>query len=321
MTTKTRYFMLGSAGILVLGLCTGLIAYYGGLPTGTFVQAQSGPAELRYLPTDCAVVAYANVREVMSSELRQRLRDHERETGSAGREEFQEQTGIDLENDVDEVVAGMLPREEESDSVVLVRGRFDPVRIEAFARSKGGQIEEYQGKRLITHQGEKGDMGLGFLEPGLLAVGNVVAIRRAIDTARAGSNLTTNADMMKLVQEIRGGNNAWAVGRFDVIANRARLPETVAAQIPPIQRFAAAGRVNGGLSGVFRAEARDEQSATNLRDVARGFLALARLQVGSKPELQGMLDSLELSGTGNFVTLTFTIPMQVFDAIAPRRAQ
>ena len=43
------------------------------------------------------------------------------------------------------------------------------------------------------------------------------------------------------------------------------------------------GHVNGGLRGIVRAETRDDEAANNLRDVVRGFLALAKLQAGRDP--------------------------------------
>jgi len=44
MTKKTRYFLTGSAAVLATGLCTGLVAYYG----GGFepLSASTGPNEL-----------------------------------------------------------------------------------------------------------------------------------------------------------------------------------------------------------------------------------------------------------------------------------
>jgi len=73
--------------------------------------------------------------------------------------------------------------------------------------------------------------------------------------------------------------------------------------------------IDGGIRGVIRADARDEEAANNLRDVVRGFMALAKMQAGSRPEMQAMMQSLELGGTGKTVALSFDVPSQVFDAI------
>ena len=73
---KTRYFVAISGAILAIGLGTGLVASYMGLPVSVFSRA-AGPEELQYVPADAAVVAYANVREVMNSEFRQRFKDLE----------------------------------------------------------------------------------------------------------------------------------------------------------------------------------------------------------------------------------------------------
>jgi len=89
----------------------------------------------------------------------------------------------------------------------------------------------------------------------------------------------------------------------------------VLGQIPAITWFAASGHVNGGLRGTLRAEARDDESANSLRDVVRGFLALAKLGANAKPELQSMMQSLELGGTGKTVILSFAVPAELFDVI------
>ena len=116
-----------------------------------------------------------------------------------------------------------------------------------------------------------------------------------------------------------GASNAWAVGRFDVLRERAKLPDAVADRsCPPITWFSISGRIDGGIEAHLSAEARDEESANNLRDVVRGFLALAKLQTSSKPEYQRFVESLELSGTGKTVALSVDVPAQVFDALQRR---
>ncbi len=141
MTRKTRYFMGGSAAILVAGLGTGLVAYYGGgFPS--LSASRSGPSELSYVPADAAVVAFANVREVMDSQLRQRLKVVLPQ--EQGQKEFEEQTGIDIERDIDYIVAAMTSSDagvKDPNGLVVARGRFNTTQLETLVREHGGVIE------------------------------------------------------------------------------------------------------------------------------------------------------------------------------------
>src|SRR4030088_2855343 len=105
MTVKTRYFVIVSLLVVGVGLGTGLVAYYVGFPTSAFT-ARGGPEELRYLPSSATVVAYADVSDVMASELRRRFRETLLPGAQEnGQHEFQELTGINIETDIDHVVA------------------------------------------------------------------------------------------------------------------------------------------------------------------------------------------------------------------------
>jgi hypothetical protein len=93
-------------------------------------------------------VAYANVRDVMNSELRQRLRKFEGVTDE-GRSEFKTRTGIDIEQDIDHVVACMgAAGGAERTKLVVVTGRFDSKRM-GDGPEHGGKAEAY-GTRLIS---------------------------------------------------------------------------------------------------------------------------------------------------------------------------
>src|SRR5207249_4302638 len=72
MTTRTRYFVIASLLVLGVGMGAGLVAYYAGFPMSAFARS-GGPDELKYVPSDATVLAYADVRAVMSSELRRKL--------------------------------------------------------------------------------------------------------------------------------------------------------------------------------------------------------------------------------------------------------
>jgi hypothetical protein len=320
MTHKTRYFVITSLLVLTVGLGTGLLAYYAGLPGGLGLGAD-GPDELRYVPRNAAVVAYADVREIMTSDIRQRIRQAV-PVPENGQRQFQEQTGINIEADIDRVVASLQPTPDgETAGLVLARGRFSDVKIEAMMREHGAEVVDYNGKRLIEHAAGSGvprqvgdSIALAFLEPGLVAVGSGRMVRTAIDLQNSGENVTGNAELMNLVQSLERGN-AWAVGRLDVLMAEGRIPAQLMSRLPPITWFSVSGRVDSEIRGVVRADARDEEAANDLRDVIRGFLALGKLQAGSRPELQTMIQSLELGGTGKSVALSFAIPGELFDII------
>jgi hypothetical protein len=349
MSTKTRYFVIVSLLVLGVGLSTGLVAYYVGFPAGA-LASRGGPADLGFVPRDASVIAFANVHEIMGSELRQKLR-RAIPLQENGQQELESQTGINLETDIDSVVACMRPDAGDSApgaGMVLARGRFDETKIEALMRDHGAHVETYNGKRLIVadaadfhrtdndpnrndpndqdkpvdlSRSRRHSLSLSFMEPGLAAIGSTNLIKSAIDLHRAGNNpqtgvesVTGNDELMNLVRSL-DSSNAWAVGSFEALRSRSHLPDNVLSQIPAITWFSASAHINGGLRGTLRADARDDQSANNLRDVVRGFLALAKMGSGAKPELQAMMQSLELGGSGRTVSLSFVVPAELFDVI------
>jgi hypothetical protein len=321
MTARTRYFVVTSVLVLVVGLGTGLIAYFVGLPG--IGPVRGGPDELQYVPRTATVVAFADVREVMSSDLRRRLQDAlpRREDGQ---QEFESQTGINIESDIDRVLAFADSTPSSPDihgsGLVLARGRFDAVKIEALMREHGAEVEEYKGKRLfVSRAGDSAPrqvaFGLTFLEPGLTALGSAPLLHVAVDLQSGGENITDNAELMEQVRAVQGANNAWVVGRFDALSAQANLPAEVRERLPAITWFSVGTHINGGIAGTFTAQARDEEGAANLRDVVRGLLALAKLQAGARPELQAAVESLVVDGQGTTVTLSFAVPSQVFDLL------
>jgi hypothetical protein len=276
----------------------------------------NGLEEFAYVPSDARALAYANVRAVMDSEVRRKLMDLHPGTNNADR--FQEKTGINLEQDVDSVLAAVTSGSSGADGppLVLARGRFDEVRLEGFAREEGAVVEDYKGKRLITHD----NFGIAFVEPGLVALGSPAAVRQAIDTKVTGTgNVTTNEELMGLVRGIDDGS-VWGVARFDALTG-VRIPEEVKNRLPAINWLSAKGIVNGGIEGQLSAEARDEMAAQDLRQVIQGFVALGRLQVGANhPEIGEFINSLQLTGQGKTVSLGFSIPSAMIDAINALRA-
>ena len=311
MIARTRRFLIGSTVIMVAGLGVGLLAYYGG---GSAAPAQ-GQGELAYVPADAAAVGYVSVREIMDSEFRQRIQQV-LPTGEE-REEIESQLGIDFERDIDSIVAGFSANERpETGAVLLVRGRINQGQIEGMALQHGAVVEEYNGKRmLVAHEGTDSEFegGVAFLEGDLVGLGELSALKAAVDAAATGASVTGNADLMRFVTSMDPLADAWIVGSFEALSDY--VPDDLPTQIPPIEWVAASATVNGGMSTTIRAETRDIEAGQQLRDAVRGLIALAQLATGEDARLDTIVRSIQVGGVEKDVSVSFTVPAEIFDII------
>lgn len=345
-TPRTRYFLFGSAAILTAGLAAGTVAYVGGMPRA--FASNAGPDELSLVPAGAAVVAYANVQGVMSSEFRQRLTsllDHEGE----GRQEFEAETGIDVERDIDAVIASMSAAADGGDphqtGFVALRGRFDIGKIESLVSSKGGQLTEYKGAHLLIappHDDTEDQVDvvvpeadpsatptvetkvrhrispvIALVNANLVIVGAEQAVKAAIDRnqGEGSASITSDGEFVRVLESVDQNSTVWAIGRPKVLTSGGELPGQVLQHIPEVKWFAASGHLNGGLRATVRAEGKDEEAGKNMREVVQGVLALARLQAESKPELKPLLASVQVEGTGSGVAVHMTLPAEMLDTI------
>jgi hypothetical protein len=321
MNQRTRYFFVGSSLVMIVTLCTGLFAYYNGaLPA----RVATGPSELAYIPSDATAVAYANVRTVMDSEFRQRLKEM-LPTGEA-QDDLKEELGLDLEHDIDTVVAGFTGDPTKPGGVVVVRGRFDQDMMETKAVAHGAAPSEYRGIRLLlspemSHDAD-GDVelpttaGVAFLEPGLMALGDEGTLKRAIDAAADRQDVTQNQELMAFVAEMELGSSAWIVSRVDPnTLPKDGIPEQLQAQVGAVKWVMANANINGGLSGRVRAEANDDEAAEQLRDLVRGGLAAMRLMGGEDQRIQTLINSIQLQGAGRTVAVQFSLSPEVLDVL------
>lgn len=317
MSSRTRYFLIGSSLVVVVGLCTGLVAYYNGsAPTGAAARLP----ELAYLPSDASAVAYADVKDIMASEFRQRLRES-LPTG-AEKDRLLAETGIDIEHDIDSVVAGLNhDARSPHNAVVLFRGRFDTARIEALATEHGAVTEQYKGKKIllappsVSAAPGSAAPAIAFLEPGLLALGSQADLHAAIDAPSAPGSITANTQLMQLVTSAQQSGNAWMVGRFDALAMQQNMPAQISAQLPAVEWFAVSADIDRGVRGTVRAEARDDQAGDQLRGVVNGGLSAARMFAGNDARVSQILSGLQATGTGKTVEITFTIGPETLDML------
>ena len=105
MSKRTRVFFFAAAGVLMAALATGLVAR----ATGMSVLAALGsnvPVELAYVPGTARMVAYADVRQVMSSPFHDRFRQFQR--SNPGQDGLEARTGISFDTDIDRVLVASM---------------------------------------------------------------------------------------------------------------------------------------------------------------------------------------------------------------------
>lgn len=318
MAPNTRNFLVGSAAVVIVGLCTGLVAYYGGVLPGR----TAARAEFAYVPADVSAVAFADVRHIMDSAFRQKLREV-MPTG-AEKDRLLQDTGIDIERDIDTVVAGLTGSEGRG-ALILMKGRFDQRRIESLALQHGARQEQYGGRALLVGLSAAEPSGGGvpdghepsiaFLDGNLLAFGDAATIRRAIDVAAGGQGLASNADMMRLINAADDSGNAWLVGRAGGLVGRPEVPAQLRGQIEGLEWVSVSANIDQDVRGLIRAEARDDASGQEMRTVLAGAISAAKMFGDQDSRLATALSSVQASGSGRSVELSFEVSSGLLDLL------
>ena len=192
----------------------------------------------------------------------------------------------------------------------------------ALARERGGVSEDYAGHTVYsrTFGDDRAEFAMSFVEPEVIAIGSVDMVRQAIDLATSGDDwddVTTNNRLMTLTEQVHGKHHAWIIAAIDEASDLSFLPDAVEGSIPPLTGLAVGTRVHEGVSATVSLQARDEQASQDLRDVVQGFVALARMQSAERPELQGLVDAIQLSSVGTTVTLDFEVPADTLELMRP----
>ncbi len=323
MAPSTRNLLIGSSLVVVVGLCTGLVAYYGA-PASSRDTVMS---ELAYIPADVSAVGFADVRGIMDSGFRQKLREV-MPTGSE-KDRLYEETGIDIERDIDTVVAGFSGHDGPAGALVVFRGRFDQNRIEELALTRGAERQSYGGRTLLAgltppegehlHASTNHVPAIAFLDDDHLALGEVNAVRTAIDTAASNNGVASNAELMQFIASVQDTGNAWLVGRAADISTQPQIPDQVRGQFDGVQWISVSAAVGSDVRGLVRAQTLDDARGEQLRSVVGGAVAAARMFTQQDPRLAAALDSVQATGTGPNVELSFRISPELLDLISQHR--
>jgi hypothetical protein len=287
------------------------------------------PGEALALPPDARFVMGFDVKRFVGSEFYRRYGHKELGRPEAFRD-LEEKTGLNPTRDIDFVyVAGRGPEKGDPGSVALVQGRFDRHRISRVIETanKGVTTKSHENVGMyLFREGRRGAMAVAFIDEDTLVLGTQAQVEETITSrVRGDKGLRANEALLALLREVRPGSTFWMVGDQSLLA---RMPGSVplpgaagggTVALPPLKSVVVTGDLEPSLAMEVVGEARDEAAARNLADVARGFLALAQLQAGQKPELQGLASAVSVTTDGMKVQVSARLPFELLDALQPKK--
>ena len=267
--------------------------------TATIPAATITPDEsiLKYFPPETKGVAFIDVVSLRSAALVQSaLAKGWLQSLPSGVNDFMESTGFDVRRDLYRVTIGTIS---ERDRLIVAEAHYDRFKAEYYVKDRGAEPETYLGREIYR----KGDGALTFLDDVIL-VGTYRSVKQGLDRVTYPGGPQIGSDLLDAIRTIEAGNQIWAVGKsmeFNLPAGA--LSQTPAAQIlQSLRRANYQMKIDRDVHAHVVADFTDSNIAGNLADMARGFIAVAKLQVAKQqPDLIHVLDGIQVSSSGSRV--------------------
>jgi hypothetical protein len=330
--TRSRLVVLGSA--LVVG--TGALAAVGVLYLDP-ARAAVGPLppQILSLPAGTRYVMGLDVKRFVASPLYTRFVSARAANRPQAFAELEEKTGLNPERDVDQIyIAGSqaaVPGRG-GDPLVAVVGRFDRYKVSRAIETgkKGVTSKNLQGTTVYLFNEDRAGQGTAaaaFLDDNTLVMGVQPAVEQTVTArARGEAPLRNNTALLGLLEGVRSGATFWMVGDQTLLSN---MPKAIpgpggpgtsqSIDLPALKSLIVTGDLDPQVSIDLTGEAGDEPGAKNLADVVRGFVALASLQAGQKPELKQLASAISVTTEATRVHVTARFPYEALEALQPWR--
>lgn len=265
--------------------------------TGTIPAATITPDEatLKYFPQETQGIVFIDVAALRNAPLVQdALNKGQFKSLPPGLDDFQQSTGFDIRRDLDRVTVAKISARER---LVVADARYDKFKTEQFLKDKGKEAETYLGRAIYRD----GDGAMTFLD-NVIFFGTENAVKGALDRITYPGSVQIGSDLLDAIRNIEAGNQVWAVGNFsqeDLPATKLRESTPAAQILKSLQHGTYQMRVDRDLHARATGSFSDADTAGNLADMARGFIAVAKLQVAKQqPDLLNLLDGIQVSSNG-----------------------
>ncbi len=318
---KSRWIVIVAAGIVLAGLGLGAMAYISSPRTSA--QASVLPEAATWMPSSANFVTHLDLVSIAASPIREEWESlPQRQKALDEVEEFREKTGLDPWNDFEALsVSTQRSQESQSWGLALI-GNLDPERIiSAIEEKETIERDAYEGTTLYVFSHGKDEdnhnHALAFPNSSTILFGPHEYVRTMLDVGASRAPSAVEGALAGWAEELPLNDAFWCVGSAKDTLGRimARRSEG-SPQIPPIESFAISGNLESDFSMTARGRAADQESAQKLADVVRGFVAFGSLQQQAKPEIQAVLDSVQIQILENTVEVYLAVPYETLRRLA-----
>jgi hypothetical protein len=318
---KSRWIAITAAGIVLAGLGLGTLAYLSS--PGANAQASVLPEAATWMPASANFVAHLDLASIAASPIRKEWESSlQRQKALDEVEEFRAKTGLDPWNDF-KTLSISTERIDQSQSWGLALiGNLDPKKIISAIEDKETiERESYEDTTLYVFSHTQGDRqedhALAFPSDNTVLFGPPEYVRTMLDVGASRRPSAVEGALAGWAEELAFNDAFWCVGSAkEALGNIMARRSEGSPQVPPIESFAVSGKLDSNFSMLARGRAADADSAQKLADVVRGFVALGSLQQQAKPEIQAILDSVQIQVLENTVEVYMAVPYETLRRLA-----
>lgn len=289
---------------------------------------------LTLVPADAVSVGLVRIDELKDGELGGMLFEHTSEITIDGEAmAFLQEAGLDPMSDVDALLFAMLPREgdpEEAEVLLLIEGRFDPVRLGSAVARRGASTRSAGGSAYYAVAGEDEEGGqrsvaIGFPSRGLAVAGTEAAVVESLTLrSTGGSRFLAASNIGRDLGTIDRRAAAWAVMDVQRAARMGRkmtrdLEGEHADSFGKALRYVStmgvwAAEKNGNLEFGGVALSSDDETRVLLEDVVRGITAAWRMAAREEnAEWLPVIRSFEVRRDDSGVRISGRIPVGLLE--------
>lgn len=279
---------------------------------------------LNLVPANTKIIAAVDVERARNSDFGQYLMsriDHEDEHVR----QFMADTGFDPRRDLqDFMFAGTGPTTNgETGFAVLARGVFNPARIKATAKAKGGAVQSYEGVDVIVDERNSSQASVAFLDPSLAIMADTATLKQIIKNRGTPSLL--DPALAAQVQKVGDQNDAWFVSVVPGGSMVRHLDREAREHLENARALAGILASSGGIrfgplvTVTFDAQTRSPQDAVALADATRFFASMVQTQRQNDARaaiLASALDEMTLTTAGDNMHLLFSISEKNLEQLA-----